>query len=70
MKLTNGMKVIAPSGCCEYLTEGKEYLVVEVDVNFENHFHIISDKGIKSFCRIKNCRHLNGGNWIIKQQKA
>jgi hypothetical protein len=32
MKLTNGMKVIAPSGCESYLTEGKEYEVFDGEI--------------------------------------
>jgi len=66
MKLKNGMKVIAPSGCEDYLTEGKEYLVVSVrNVEF---FHVVSDNGKDVFSRLNNSSHLNGGNWIIKQK--
>ena len=71
MKLKNGMKVIAPSGCCEYLTEGKEYEVFDVEKNSDGiFFNVKADIGIKSFCRIKNCSHLNGGNWIIKSKST
>jgi hypothetical protein len=72
MKLTNGMKVIAPSGCYEYLTECKEYEVFNV-VNYEdnNHsFNIIDDNGLTRYCLLKTCSYLNGGNWIIKQETA
>ncbi len=71
MKLTNGMKVIAPSGCEDYLTEGKEYEVFDVEL-YKNHgyfFIIIDDDGDRLPCLFNDCRHLNGGNWIIKQEK-
>lgn len=69
MQLKNGMKVIAPKGCASYLTIGKEYEIIDVAENYENHFYINSDVGIKTFCRIKNCLHLDGGIWSIKKEQ-
>ena len=70
MKLTNGMKVIAPSGCRDNLTEGKEYPVFNVKksnpINKFN-FNIIDDERKKRYCLLNYCGHLNDGNWIIKQ---
>ena len=72
MKLTNGMKVIAPSGCEMYLTEGKEYTVFNVNkISHEKNnytFYIIADNFEHSFSRLNDSSHLNGGNWIIKQE--
>ena len=70
MNLKNGMKVIAPSGCESYLTEGKEYDVFDVIPSKTNKycFSIFDDEGVDSFCCLINSAHLNGGNWIIKQE--
>ena len=59
--------VIAPVGCSMYLTESKEYEVINV-IN-EHSFEIIDDFGCELKCHIEGCAHLNGGNWIIKKQK-
>jgi len=68
MKLKNGMTVIAPDGCRENLTAGKEYVVYNVkkDYTFLYCFNIKDDFEKEAFCLLENCAHLNGGNWIIK----
>ena len=71
MKLKNGMKVIAPSGCKSCLTEGKEYEVFDVKEEYKPYyfsFNIINDYGANIFCLFQKCCFLNGGNWIIKQE--
>ena len=69
MKLTNGMKVIAPSGCKSWLTEGKEYEVFDVRPSRISKycFSIFDDGGVDLRCCLINSAHLNNGNWIIKQ---
>jgi hypothetical protein len=71
MRLTNGMKVIAPKGCCHYLTEGKEYSafdVREIEKPLYFSFKIVNDNGTILSSILKTCSHLNYGNWIIKQE--
>jgi hypothetical protein len=69
MKLKNGMKVIAPIGCCDYLTEGKEYEVFNVVKEKNNYtFNTVADIGESIFSRLNDSIHLNDGNWIIKQE--
>jgi lipopolysaccharide export LptBFGC system permease protein LptF len=71
MKIKNGMKVIAPIGCCDYLTEGKEYEVFDVaKLNNNYTFNIVDDDGESIFSRLNDSTHLNDGNWIIKQETA
>lgn len=55
--------VIAPEGCCRYLTPGKRYEV-------ENHklkdvFTSVTDTGLPFIFRIEKCYHLNGQSWIV-----
>lgn len=56
--------VIAPTGCGEYLTEGKEYKAFD---NTRDGFWIEDDLGLMAYCKAEGCAHLNGGNWIIKE---
>lgn len=65
-KVKVGDVVIAPEGCAEYLTAGKEYVVIEIRNN-SYLFLIIDDVGQKLRCIAKECAHLNYKNWIIKQ---
>ena len=64
--------VIAPEGCHEYLTAGKEYNVLgmwdEWDLYLGYKFKIIDDNNENADCLENNCTHLNGGNWIIKKK--
>ena len=73
MKLKNGMKVIAPSGCCDNFTEGKEYPVFNANksnpINKFN-FNIVDDLGFEMYCLLNKCAHLNDGNWIIKSKST
>jgi hypothetical protein len=73
MKLKNGMKVIAPSGCESYLTEGKEYEVFNVEIlsnpSCEFKFEFIADNGGQEYSVLKGSSHLNGKDWIIKEEK-
>lgn len=59
------MTVIAPKGCKEYLTEGKEYEVINIDGSL---FTIRTEYGIL-ICLFKGCSHLDGGDWIIKHER-
>ena len=72
MKLKNGMKVIAPSGCESYLTEGKEYEVFNVEMllnpSCEFKFEFIADNGGHEYSVLKGTSHLNGKDWIIKEE--
>lgn len=72
-KLKNGMIVIAPEGCRSYyLTDRKEYEVFNVRKSISNellfNFNIKNDRGKISYCLLKQCGHLNGKNWIIKNE--
>lgn len=59
------MTVIAPKGCSEYLTEGKEYEVINI---YGNLFTIRAEYGLVT-CLFKGCGHLNGRDWIIKSER-
>jgi len=55
--------LIAPEGCEDNLTAGKEYEVLKV---YTHTFKILSDLKSESICKIKNCPNLEGQDWIIK----
>lgn len=55
--------VIAPEGCPQYLTAGKEYETFDVSGDF---FSIKSDDGMACKCIFKGCPHLGFKDWIIK----
>ncbi len=57
--------VIAPEGCEEYLTPGKEYEVILLWGH--TAFKIKDDEGDIIHCRIKDCAHLNFKHWILKE---
>ena len=67
------MKVIAPKGCESYLTEGKEYEVFNVEMllnpSCEFKFEFIADNGGHEYSVLKGTSHLNGKDWIIKEEK-
>jgi hypothetical protein len=70
MELKNGMKVIAPEGCRDYLTEGKEYEVRNITFgDFGTFFNITDNDGERLDCMLKDDGHLNYANWIIKQEE-
>jgi hypothetical protein len=71
MKLKNGMKVISTITRGNYLKKGNEYFVENVKESkcFKYSFDIIDDSGAKLFCLLEKCNHLNGDNWIIKNNE-
>ena len=62
------MTVIAPKGCNDYLTAGKEYEVYNVrkSKNFEYFFDIKNDAGSETYCSFKTCPHLKGKDWLTQ----
>ena len=65
-KLKVGDIVIAPDTGGRWLTAGKEYKVIEVDVICNDLFVIVNDGLEQICCSLNRCSHLNGGNWIVK----
>ena len=61
---------IAPDGCCNYLTPGKEYLITdfwdEKDVEFGYCFNIEDNDGLILHCLEFGCEFLNGKSWSLK----
>lgn len=49
---------------CDYLTEGKEYKLLNFDIEKETG-SIINDKGMDTFIYIPRSSHLNGNSWEI-----
>lgn len=64
--LSKGDIVIAPQVENNYLTPQKEYRIKKVFV--DNTFVIKDDNEKNLFCKLLNCGHLNGQNWIIKPE--
>ena len=65
--------VIAPEGCCKYLTAGKEYevnVIEDYDKKIGYGFSLIDDDGDFLFAVERFSSHLNGGNWIIKEREV
>lgn len=64
---TKEIKVIAPKGVYEYLTEGKTYIGKIINENIGNiYFSIKDDGGDLIYCVANGCSHLKFKNWIIK----
>lgn len=65
--------VVAPEGCREYLTAGKEYPVIEVWDNFDKvrgyGFTIIDDFGDCQMTFENFSHDFKDGNWIIKERE-
>lgn len=59
-------KVVASEGCCDYLTAGKEYYVIDMWSDI-NGFTIITDTGDKADCLLKSCAHIDNKDWIITE---
>jgi len=59
--------VIAPKRCDDYLTARKRYEILSWE---GDNFNIFADNGIKIYCRLTNCEHLNGGKWIIPKPES
>jgi hypothetical protein len=72
MELQNGMKVIAPAICNNYLTVGKSYEVynVEPSTKYGATFEIINDIGTITNCLLKECKHLKGYDWILTSKQS
>jgi hypothetical protein len=61
-----GDKIIAPKGCANYLTPGKEYKVRE---KLGTNFSVIDDDGDKILISEKQSTHLRGQDWIIPTEQ-
>lgn len=70
--MKEGDIVIAPKVWGSYLTEGKEYKVINTDgINYEifgYYFDIIDDNGKRTFCTEKQSAHLGFQDWILKEE--
>ena len=62
-ELKKGESVKSPKIDCEYLTSEREYVVKKVFV--DGTFLIKDDTGENIFCKVSDCGHLNGMNWIL-----
>lgn len=52
-----------PSGAEDYITAGKQYSIVTVEIS--GLFDIIDDEGDVISCVLDSCCHLEGLNWSI-----
>jgi hypothetical protein len=58
------------SGTCpNYLTEGKEYPVIQV-LKANIGIEIEDDWGQKTICYVPGCSHLSGGSWELYEKEA
>jgi len=59
--------VIAPEGCEDYLTAGKEYLVESIVGKNDKDllFMTFADNGQEVWSTIRESSHLNMGDWIL-----
>lgn len=62
-ELKKGVSVKAPKTECKYLTSYKDYVVKKVLI--DDAFLIKDDNGEKLFCKLSDCGHLNGMDWIL-----
>lgn len=62
--------VIAPEGCENYLTEGKEYPIIKVWDGRTEGFDIIDDEGDVIGCSKETSSHLNFRDWILKPTQS
>ena len=63
VKLKKGESVKTPEIESEYLTPNKLYTVKKVFV--DGAFLIKDDEGKNLFCRVLECGHLDGQDWIL-----
>lgn len=67
-----GDKVIAPAGDHGLIPAGRTYKVIKPFDGYQNtsgYFCIINDAGLRIFCLVTGCPHLQSGtNWIIKNK--
>ena len=65
--------VVAPEGCPENFTEGKEYEVIRLwdkwDDRYGYGFIVKNDDGNECDCIENGCFYLNLLNWIIKERE-
>lgn len=61
--IRKGESVKAPKIESEYLTADKLYLVKKVFI--DGKFLIKDDTGENIFCKVSDCGHLDGMDWII-----
>lgn len=62
-EIRKGGSVKTPKIDCEYLTSDREYSVKKVFI--DGTFLIKDDAGKNIFCKILECGHLEGMNWIL-----
>lgn len=67
-KLKVGMIVIAPEITADYLTPGKEYIIIELWGVTGKGFMIYDDNHRITYCRIEHCANLTDNDWIIKPE--
>jgi len=65
MNAKNPKFAIPPKGCCNYLTPGKKYRIIEINGLY---FSLDLEENGKAYCRTKDCCHLNGKNWILRNK--
>ena len=65
MNAKNPKFAIAPKQCWNYLPSGKKYEMYNIDMDY---FEIYSDTGRRLLCKRKECAHLYGGNWILRNK--
>ena len=67
MELKNGMTVIAPCNGSRTIKKGDKFVVSNVKTN---HFSMVvfEINNQENFCLLKGCAHINGKDWIIKQE--
>lgn len=67
MKLENGMIVIAPISTKKGITQGKDYVIREVNLSFNRpSFWITTDKGLDAYCLLTGCSWIGDRDWVVK----
>ena len=67
MELKNGMTVIAPCDGNGEVKKGDEFVVSKVETLFYGMVAFeLNNQG--HYCLLKGCAHINGKDWIIKQE--
>lgn len=61
--IRKGESVKTPTVDCEYLTSDRLYVVKKVFI--DGTFLIKDDAGENIFCKVSECGHLDGLNWIL-----
>ena len=63
------MKVKTDFAPNPYITAGKEYDARDYDKSNYDSFRITCDHGTNLSCLKQRCAHLNGGNWIVIEER-